>query len=693
MDSFKKLLSIINKGKGIIVLFVIISLIWSGVYVTFFYTPNYISKSRLWVKKATAKNFITDSNFENFNNVDPLSMTGNPILTQIEILKSSQMNDRLTKFVDAHYPELNPDKKILDFSSSLKIKNKIGTDIIELYFTWNDPEVAQALLKEIVFQYKDIVTETNRNNIKKRRKYIDVRVDEIEQELDKVRFQIKQYKEANKVIIVDKEAEELVVNKNELLILLTKAQMEKDGLSREIYSLQKQLGVKNADVKDMLIGYDNKILIDLQAELNRAMQEKIEKQSVWADTNPKLIAINEKVDYLTERIADINGKTIQGALKVFDPVKSEVVRNLAARQAEYQSLVAQEKAVRYSLENVASTYDRLPEVEYTLNNLMQKEKNLSLAFDEMKLKQMEAALSEADVTSNIFDIDPPTFSKEPIPPTRVQYVILSVILGLFFGFAFAMLKNELNDECDSIEDIEDITKKPIIGSIPWINAMMSEQERADLLAISYRNIVNNLLFGTLKNNTKVIAFTSPFVRFNTGGTIFDLATILAMQNYKVAFLDNNFRNPSVANTRGLELKENFSDTLIRIEAALSKKLPDEDIKVDVKKFATQLNNNLFVYANKDLVDDPYAFFSSDAYAFFINKIRKEFDWVIVDTPSGMLPVEFPIIARLSDGVIFLHSKKIKQSKLKFITKMLSSYSINLIGSIIREDEKSFVSKM
>ena len=132
---------------------------------------------------------------------------------------------------------------------------------------------------------------------------------------------------------------------------------------------------------------------------------------------------------------------------------------------------------------------------------------------------MEAALSEADVTSNIFDIDPPTFSKEPIPPTRVQYVILSVILGLFFGFAFAMLKNELNDECDSIEDIEDITKKPIIGSIPWINAMVSEQERADLLAISYRNIVNNLLFGTLKNNTKVIAFTSPFVRFNTRDNI------------------------------------------------------------------------------------------------------------------------------------------------------------------------------
>lgn len=693
MDNFKKVISIINKGKGIIAFFVIISLIWSGIYVMFFFTPNYSSKSRLWIKKASAKNFITDSNFDSFNNIDPLAQTGNPILTQIEILKSDQMNERLTAYVDAQYPELNSKHETIDFSKNLKIKNKIGTDIIELYFTWDDPEVAQSLLKEIIFEYKDIVTETNRNNLKKRREYIDTRVDEIEQELDSVRFEIKKYKEANKVIVVDKEAEELVVNKNDLLILLTKAQMEKDGLAREISSLKKQLGVKNTDVKDMLIGYDNKVLIDLQADLNRAMQEKIDKQSLWADTNPKFIAINEKIDYLTDRITDINGKTIKGALKVFDPVKSEVVRNLAARQAEYQSLQAQEAAIRNSLANVSINYDRLPEVEYTLNNLTQKEKNLSLAYDEMKLKQMEAALSEADVTSNIFDIDPPTLSKNPIPPSRAQYMILALILGLFFGFAFALLKNELNDECNDADDIESITKKPIVGSIPWMSAMMSEQERADLLAISYRNIINNLLFGTLKNSTKVIAFTSPFVRFNSAGTIFDLSSVLAMQNYKVAFLDNNFRSPGVTNIKGIELKENFSDTLIKIEAALSKKLPDEDIKVDVKKFATQLNSNLFIYANRDLVDDPYSFFSSDAYAFFINKLRKEFDWVIIDTPSGILPVEFPIIARLSDGVIFLHSKKVHQSKLKFITKMLESYSINLIGSIIREDEKSFVSKM
>ncbi len=693
MDSFKKILSIINKEKGIILLFVIISLLWSVAYVHFFYVPNYQSRAKLWIKKTTSKNFLTDSNFDAFNNLDPLAQTGNPILTQMEIFKSEQMNDRLTKYINANYPELNPQRQTIDVGKYLKVKNKIGTDIIELYFTWDDPKVAKSLLDEIVFQYKDIVTETNRNNLKKRREFIDNRVAELEKELESIRAQIRNYKESNKVIVVDKEAEELVVNKNDLMILLTKAQMQKNGASREIASLRRQLGINNAEVKDMLIGYDNKALLDLQADLNKAMQEKIEKQAIWSDTNPKYIALNEKINYLTAKMADINGRSIKGKYKVFDPVKSEVVRNLSARQAEYQSYAAQEAAILSSLASVNSNYNKLPEIEYTLNNLMQKEKNLSLAYDEMKLKQMEASLNEADVTSNVFDIDPPVASQKSIPPTRLQYIVLSLILGLFFGLAFALLKNELDDECHDVEDIEEITQKPVIGSVPWVSSMMSDQSRSDLLAISYRNIVNNLLFGTLKNNNKVISFTSPFVKFSVGATIFDLALILSMQSYKVAFLDNNFRSPNLSQSKSIHMKENLSDTLIKIEAALSKKMPDENIKVDVKKFATQINNNLYVYGNNNPIDDPYAFFSSDAYSFFVNKLREEFDWVVIDTPSGMLPVEFPIIARLSDGVIFLHPKKIRQSKLKFITKMLESYSINLIGSIIREDEKSFVSKM
>jgi len=67
---------------------------------------------------------------------------------------------------------------------------------------------------------------------------------------------------------------------------------------------------------------------------------------------------------------------------------------------------------------------------FTLDNLQQEERALSAAYDELKGKQIEAKIKEAEAVSNVVVIDPPNIPMEVSFPSYFQILLIAVIFGL-----------------------------------------------------------------------------------------------------------------------------------------------------------------------------------------------------------------------------------------------------------------------
>jgi Mrp family chromosome partitioning ATPase len=94
------------------------------------------------------------------------------------------------------------------------------------------------------------------------------------------------------------------------------------------------------------------------------------------------------------------------------------------------------------------------------------------------------------------------------------------------------------------------------------------------------------------------------------------------------------------------------------------------------------------------MEDPYSLFTSAAYGYLLIALKKKFDWIIIDTPSGMTYSEFPVIAKFIDGVIILTKyNNFKKRHLKNITNQFKDWDIAFLGSIIREELSQFKAKL
>ena len=195
-------------------------------------------------------------------------------------------------------------------------------------------------------------------------------------------------------------------------------------------------------------------------------------------------------------------------INIFDPVRENIVRNLADGQTRLMGLLAEEKAINNSISKVNVSQSKIPEKKFTLDNLEQEEGVLSTAYDHLKEKQIEAKIKEAEAVSNIIIIDPPSLPSGSSFPSFIQVLLLAMMLGITSGLTISVLKTLLEDVCDDIESIEEITGTSVIGTIPWVENFLSDEQIQFIHGMAYNNIISNLMIKCYKNNKKILTFTS-----------------------------------------------------------------------------------------------------------------------------------------------------------------------------------------
>lgn len=273
----------------------------------------------------------------------------------------------------------------------------------------------------------------------------------------------------------------------------------------------------------------------------------------------------------------------------------------------------------------------------------------------------------------------------PVRPKKLLNISISVVAGLLGGIMLAFLFEYLDDTIKRPEDIENITKKPLLGSVPdmkKISGNMKEYERdilvhnkpKDPVSETYRLIRTNLLFWTAKDGAplKRIVITSPGPQEGKTITLCNLGITMAHNNRKVLLVDADMRRPRLHNVFKIKNDKGLSNFLAGQESL-------EDLLRNTGV------DNLFMISGGDMPPNPSELLSGPKFKEFLRITGEKFDVVLFDSPPVAVVTDAIVLAEVVDGVIVvIQSGKTSKRVLPRIYGLFENAGIKIIGTILNK---------
>lgn len=201
-----------------------------------------------------------------------------------------------------------------------------------------------------------------------------------------------------------------------------------------------------------------------------------------------------------------------------------------------------------------------------------------------------------------------------------------------------------------------------------VNANISSQAPFAVVE-AYKNIRIRLLY-TLENmQGKVVAFTSPNVSEGKSTTAVNMAITLSQLNKKILLIDGDIRRATVHKKLKLENKKGLSNILAR--------------ECQFEEAVNSYNPYLDVLTSGSVVINPSDLIGSTDFDKLVEKIREEYDYIIIDTPPVNIVSDALAISKKCDGVVLVaRISYTTYAQLKTAKNALNALDINVLGTIL-----------
>ena len=141
----------------------------------------------------------------------------------------------------------------------------------------------------------------------------------------------------------------------------------------------------------------------------------------------------------------------------------------------------------------------------------------------------------------------------PVSPNRRTTWLIALVIGLVIPIVFIYLKEVLRYKIEGRNDLERLTKIPILGDVAMSHeikndkrAIVVRENSNDLMAETFRSIRTNLQFVLDGPEKKVIQFTSSSSGEGKTFVSSNLATSMALLGKKVLLVGLDVRKPRLA---------------------------------------------------------------------------------------------------------------------------------------------------
>lgn len=293
-------------------------------------------------------------------------------------------------------------------------------------------------------------------------------------------------------------------------------------------------------------------------------------------------------------------------------------------------------------------------------------------------KILPVQLAKLDQLPSVVDalltvVNPAGLPTQPSSPRPLRNALIGLALGLVLGIAAALIRETLDTTLRDSEEVRRITRATILGVIPrefdderLPAASRPHSRRSE----AYRQVRTNLEFAAGDEPPRSFVITSAGQGEGKSTTVANLALLISRAGKRVAIVDADLRKPTLASFFNASSDIGLSDVL-------SGRIP---LGNAVQAIAGE---RIGVLASGATVSRPSELLSSAAMEDVLNRLRAEYDLVIVDTPPVLAITDALLVGKHTDGMIVIsRMRRTTRSGLRRSLEAVERVHARLLGVVI-----------
>jgi polysaccharide biosynthesis transport protein len=423
----------------------------------------------------------------------------------------------------------------------------------------------------------------------------------------------------------------------------------------------------------------------------KELELKYNQESVrFSPENPLIVGLKEKRDgvlvLLRERAQQVLKRQVadqeltQGGIANFG---NNLAQNLANRQAELETSLVAQTAQSQSLEavyqQVQSQIAQLPGLQKQYTEMQREYQIASQELTAFLQKVQELKIINAEQVVPWRLLDPPEFPRLPVSPDVPRQLGMGAIGSLLAGILVSVGLNKLDDRVDNPDSVKAMTGMPVLSLIPTVadldqSASMrggtflqtAKGKNKDYSYWSFIESIRTLALGIGltsdgegKQAGKIIAMTSSLPKEGKSTIAFHTSNTLAELGYRVLLIDADMHKSTIAHlcaNSPLFKREDCDDA-----DGLSDAIVGSRDWRDLLKISPESNLNV-MFSGKQTVSS-IVLFNSPRLRRLMDEWRKEYDYVLFDTPPIVGVSDTRLLSSMVDGLVYIVSLSVAQKQI------------------------------
>jgi succinoglycan biosynthesis transport protein ExoP len=292
----------------------------------------------------------------------------------------------------------------------------------------------------------------------------------------------------------------------------------------------------------------------------------------------------------------------------------------------------------------------------------------------------------------------------PVRPNKVRNILMALMVGLVGGIGLAFLREYMDNTVKTPDDVEMYSKLPLLAVVPMLGSLDAKQGRMSRLlkgassdgkhlpmelvsysrpqsqiSEAYRSLRTSLLLSQAGHPPQIILVTSSLPREGKTTGAVNLAVTLAQLGDRTLLIDADLRKPGVTHALNLP-KGNY--------AGLSSYLAGVS-SLDLVTVPHPVITNLSVMPTGPIPPNPADLLSSDRLRQAILQLRKEYKFIVVDSPPIMAATDAVILSVLVDGVLLVvRSGETPKEAFARTRDLLAAVKCRMLGVVLNAVDSS-----
>jgi succinoglycan biosynthesis transport protein ExoP len=563
--------------------------------------------------------------------------------------------------------------------SRLVIRPVRKTRLVEASFSHPDPKFAAETLNSLFDAYIEMNIQKRYQATEQATDFLTKQIASVQAEIEEGEKKLQEYGQEKNIIALSSTENTVIERLGELNKALTDAQI--DRVNKEAY--YNEIAVATPDYIPGALA--NPLIQKLREEYSRLNRDYAKKGETFLPNYPEMLSLKAELDTAKKALEDETQALIKRAY------------------SDFQAALKKEEAL-------AGVFNRQRKEAFELNSNAIQYNSLQIQIQNQKslLESLLKRKSETDVssrlkglrTSNIWIVDRAEIPSAPSSPSKMKNMVLALMVGLLGGLGLAFLFEVLDVTVKDSEDIKKYAGMPMLGIVPEFfgNGLKRgygkthkeeklepdekprpEQESMDLIvhfsprssfSEYFRSIRTTLLLSATDTSMKSMVITSALPEEGKTSTVSNLAVALAQMGKSVVIIDADLRKPRL-------------HKIFRIKNlnGLTKYLTADLLLEDMLR--TTAIPTLFLINAGPVPPNPVELLGSEKMANLVDRLKKSYDFVLVDTPPLLAVSDAVVVGSRVDGAILVVRRgKTHREALKQAREKLDAHKVKGMGVII-----------